>query len=586
MMNNPFSYRYFNKTIFAIRKLFSTILNVIPSFGRRHPSPHVFGVPRTSRSASATKPLGYMAFLFTILLTGGCVTRYQTYHQLKHDTNDIQYSEYYRSAVKPDGSNTTAVTNEDVDFKSQIDEKIMRLKRNWEKTLSEIPVLSRDLVNSNEFSLNSTAQNQSDIDLIQADQHLSSNLDWDFLLRLSKARNPSIKAARENVKATLEQYPQTVYLDDILQQYNAFTKQLNTQISTQKQKKMQSMSFPFPDTLALKGQVVNEDVEIARLQEEIVVRDVVTEVKTAWFEWIYLDEAIRIDRENQELLEQILKVAQSKIRVDRTNYNSVIMTQVELSKLTDDIITLEDKRQTVIARINTLLNRPPQAALGTPLPAGDFEPVIPIIDIYERAIEERQELNLQRRLISRMKLMVELVKRMTYPDATTGSSYFEDRMRLSSGTDDQSSPPFATQNTGKMISTPWYGQQDAYIREIELKINSISDKLTAFEDDVRFRIRQEHFGLETAKRSISLYRDTLLPQAYQAVGAANTGYQSGKSDFLTFLDSQRTLLKFQIEEQKALRNHRQHLARLDQLVGRSLAKQKLELRVSKDEKGE
>jgi len=36
----------------------------------------------------------------------------------------------------------------------------------------------------------------------------------------------------------MEQYPQTAYLDDILQQYNGFTKQLDTKIGSQQQKKM------------------------------------------------------------------------------------------------------------------------------------------------------------------------------------------------------------------------------------------------------------------------------------------------------------------------------------------------------------
>ncbi len=508
----------------------------------------------------------------------GCTTHHRTYQRQKAEAAETRYGAYYQSQITPtDNDDTRRSSSDTADFSHDVEEKIIRLKENWETALSDVSPSNSDSRIPNAFTTLPVSGDQSELALTQADQERAVSISQDALLSVTKMRNPSIKAARANVQATLEHYPQSAYLDDILQQYNAFTKQLDTKIEPQKQKTMQSMTFPFPDTLALKGQVVSEDVAIAKLKEEVVVRDVITEVKVAYFELAYLYEAIRINRENQDLLEQILNVAQSKIRVDRANYNSVIMTQVELSKLVDAIITLEDQRETVVARINTLLSRPPQAALGTPLTPLDFEPVMPIADIYELALKERQELNLQRSQISRMTLMVDLVKRMTYPDATTGSSYFEDRMRLSSGTDGMSTPPFPTQNSGKLISTPWYGQQDAYIREIELNIHSISEKLIALEDDIRFRIRQEYLGLETAKRSVSLYRDTLLPQAYQAMEATNTGYQNGKTDFLAFLDSQRTLLQFQLEEQRALRAHRQHLARLDQLAGRSLAKRKLDL---------
>ena len=57
--------------------------------------------------------------------------------------------------------------------------------------------------------------------------------------------------------------------------------------------------------------------------------------------------------------------------------------------------------------------------------------------------------------------------------------------------------------------------------------------------------------------------------------AASAGYRTGKTDFLTFLDSQRTLLKFRLEEHRALRDFRRHLAKLEQLAGRTLPKKSL-----------
>jgi len=71
----------------------------------------------------------------------------------------------------------------------------------------------------------------------------------------------------------------------------------------------------------------------------------------------------------------MIKVAQTNIGVDKAKYHTVIMAQVELSKLADAIITLEQQRTTLVARINTLLSRPPDAAFGmqlTPLFAAYF----------------------------------------------------------------------------------------------------------------------------------------------------------------------------------------------------------------------
>ena len=111
---------------------------------------------------------------------------------------------------------------------------------------------------------------------------------------------------------------------------------------------------------------------------------------------------------------------------------------------------------------------------------------------------------------------------------------------------------------------------------MDVKIKAMAHQIEGLESNLRFVVKKHHFGMETANRSIRLYRQTLLPQARQALDAANTAYQAAQIDFLSFLDAQRTLLKLKIEEQqRALRDYRQHLAQLEQAVGMILPKRPL-----------
>ena len=110
---------------------------------------------------------------------------------------------------------------------------------------------------------------------------------------------------------------------------------------------------------------------------------------------------------------------------------------------------------------------------------------------------------------------------------------------------------------------------------MDVKIEAMVHQIEKLESALRFVVKKHHFAMETANRSIRLYRQTLLPQAQQALDAANTAYQAAQIDFLSFLDVQRTLLNLRIEEQRALRDYRQHLAQLEQAVGIILPKQPL-----------
>ena len=134
---------------------------------------------------------------------------------------------------------------------------------------------------------------------------------------------------------------------------------------------------------------------------------------------------------------------------------------------------------------------------------------------------------------------------------------------------------FMTQRTLNPTNTAWFGHRNSYIHEMGVKIEAIEHRIEELESSLRFVVKKHHFGMETANRSIRLYRQTLLSQARQALSAANTAYQAAQIDFLSFLDAQRTLLNLRIEEQRALRDYHQHLAQLEQAVGMILPKQPL-----------
>ena len=403
----------------------------------------------------------------------------------------------------------------------------------------------------------------------QAEAKLTAQINLDLILAFAYASSPSIKAARENFRATLEQYPQAVYLDNLLRQYNAFTKQLDTKIGHPHHKEMLAMKFPFPDTLALKGQIITEDVQIAQTELDITLRDLVTDIKLAYYDYLYLNKAIEINQQNQQLVRQMIQIAQARFRAGIGKYHNVIMAQVELFKLSDSIITLEEQRENHHCSHQHAVESTRRCTVGD---AGTTHARRCCTTFSRKNCtrlhsSSRQEIQKQKLMISKLSLTIQLTTRMTYPDPTLGASYFEERMKLP--------PTFSTQRTLNTANSASFGRKDAYIREVEIKTHAMQQQLAELENMTRFTVKKHHFGLETAKRSIALYRNTLLPQARGALEAANTAYQAAQVDFISLLDAQRTLLNLRLAEQGALRDHRHHLAQLEQVVGQILPKQPL-----------
>ena len=514
-----------------------------------------------------------IGLIILTVLMGGCANhRLETYQELRR--TEVQPPAYYYTEVEKKVANTeNELTVAPDPFLSEIEEKVLKYQKQWQAQLESetpIPNLFYDLSTDTMKAYRQLASSPE-----EAKTRLTQPIVLELLVALGYEWNPGLKSAREKIRAVLEQYPQTAYLENVLRQYNAFTKQLDTKVGPMHHKEMIAMKFPFPGTLTLKGQIITEDVMIAEKEFEIALRNLVTEIKLAYYDYLFLIEATRINEENQKLLQQMIAIAQTKFRVGQGKYSNVIMAQVELSKLAEAIITLEQQRETIIARLNTLLNASTDLPLGVPGPVEEERITLTLADLYALAVEKRQEIQKQKLAISKMGLMVEMAKQMTYPDPTLGASYFENRAMSDLKHTKKMPMTFSTRRVLNPANTAWFGHRNSYIHEIDVKIEAMVHKIAELESNLRFVVKKHHFGMETANRSIRLYRQTLLPQARQALDAANTAYQAAQIDFLSFLDAQRTLLKFKVEEQRALRNYRQHLSQLEQAVGVILPKQPL-----------
>ena len=510
--------------------------------------------------------------ILTVLVSGCANHRLKTYQELR-DTKIQQPAYYYTEIEKNIRETESDPIVEPDQFLSEIQTKVLKYQKQWQAQLeSETPMpnLFYDLSTDTMKTYRELAASPE-----AARARLAEPIALELLVALGYEWSPGLKSAREKIRAILEQYPQAVYLENVLRQYNAFTKQLDTKVGPMRHKEMMAMEFPFPDTLALKGQIITEDVLIAQKEFEIALRDLVTEIRSAYYDYLFVVEATRINEENRKLLQQMIAIAQTKFRVGQGKYSNVIMAQVELSKLANVIITLEEQRETIIARLNTLLNASADLPLGVPMPIEEERVIPTLAELYALAVQKRQEIQKHKLVISKMGLVVEMAKQMTYPDPTLGASYFENRTIPDLKHTEKMPMTFMTQRTLNPANTAWFGHRNSYIHEMDVKIEAMEHRIEELESKLRFVVKKHHFGMETANRSIRLYRQTLLPQARQALDAANTAYQAAQIDFLSFLDAQRTLLNLRIEEQRALRDYHQHLTQLEQAVGVILPKQPL-----------
>jgi len=436
--------------------------------------------------------------------------------------------------------------------------KLKAIQAAWEKRLGE----PEKLLSFFDFS----SPEMGKLRAAAAHKDFAASLAKDFSLNRVLAgafvRNPGLQAAQKRLAATVEQYAQVTYLDTILRQYVSFLRTLHTRIGPTVPMDQVQKRFPFPGTLELKAALVGHAVEAARAKYEAALRDLVTNVRIAYADYVYLARAISITRETLRFLEQLEGTVRGKLAAGTAQKSHVLQTQVEISKLENDLITLKQDRETVRARIDTLLDLPPETPLGKP--AKQKMETFPkkVEPLYLRAIKEQPDVELARARAARMAAMIELAEQATYPELSAGLAYFGGISHDNKG--------FSTRP--KVKPDPWFGSKEAYLREAREAERAARRRIGAAKDKTLYRLKQAYVQLDTAKRLYDLYRDVQLSQARQAYSDAAAGYSADQVEFLNVIDALRRWLRFLLDADRAQRDYHQAYARLESAIGGPVAR--------------
>ena len=411
---------------------------------------------------------------------------------------------------------------------TEFESKLLEIRDAWEKRLGA----PEDMLVFHEFD--ASALRAASADGFVAS--LANDVSLERILAGAFVRNPGLLAAKKELTGTIEQYSQITYLDTIMRQYVSFMRKLPAR-----------KHFPFPGTLELKAALVGHAVEAAQANYEAALRDLVTNVRVAYADYIYLAHAVANTKETLRYLEQLEATVRGKLAAGSAQKAHVLQTQTEISAFENDLITLTQQRATVRARLNTLLNLPPAAPLAEPAqpPMGPFPAQID--PLYARALIEQPDIRLARARADRMATMIELAEKATYPELSVGFANERE--------------PFAVK------PDPWFGSKESYLREVREAERGARARVVASRDRTLFRVKDAYVQLDTAKRLFELYRDVQLSQAREAYSDAAAGYAADRVEFLNVIDALRRWLRFLLDSDRAVRDYHQASARLESAVG-------------------
>ena len=383
------------------------------------------------------------------------------------------------------------------------------------------------------------------------------------------AHNPAIAQAREAWRATVESYRVTTGYPDPQLMVTWFPEPIETRLGPQDWNAQISQMIPFPGKLSKVGELVAADAQIARLNLDKAVKETLLAVKESFYELGYIRQARAITQHNARLLAHLRKIGESAHADNRATLIDVVRAQSQTGQLQYDALLLEELEQTEVTRLNGLLDRSPESAIG-PLETATLVPfTVDVEAIYQLAEANQEEIQMAQVGVDKGDTKVSLARFQNLPDFKVGLFY------AGIGEPDVAMPP---KDAGRDavglqagISIPlWFGKNNSRVDQAMAEKSKARAERQARINSVRTQIRTLYFKARNAQRIVALYETDLVPQAARSMEIAEVWYREGQSSFTDFIETQSVWYNFQLALARARADYGISLARLERLAGMPL----------------
>jgi outer membrane protein TolC len=307
------------------------------------------------------------------------------------------------------------------------------------------------------------------------------------------------------------------------------------------------------------------EVQAARAELQALQLQVREEAERAWYELFYAQQMLNVVREDQQVLENLLQVAEARYETGRAGQQEVLRLQAEQATVSAELLRLQQVQQSARAELARLMQISPETPLmptetldaaGTPL---ELE------DLYERAIQQRPELQVVLAEINREQQLAERARLDYYPDVS---------MRLGWGrmTDDNAMVHHASGrdnvSVGFGVNVPVnHKRLRASVQAAEASVVAATRDYDRLKAETQRDVKQLFSQAVSQRDSAELLRDSVIPKTEQALRAALRGYQVDATAFSDLISTWRELLKFHVAQLQMELQYRQTLATLERVVG-------------------
>jgi cobalt-zinc-cadmium efflux system outer membrane protein len=387
------------------------------------------------------------------------------------------------------------------------------------------------------------------------------------LIREALKNNPEIHVAEARAEASQHKIPQATSIADpmLMMGYenegtdSLYTFDRETKGMPADSRWMFSLSqmFPYPGKLALKGEMATRDAESLKAMADATRLATEVRVKEFYYDLFLAYTTIDLLTDQAVLFSRIEDAAVARYAAGMAPQQEVLMAQTEKYMLLEREEMEKQKIQSLKAMLNASVGRDALSPLGRPEKPQNTTNNYRLDELIRMSHERYPMIKSREKMANAAEAKVLMAKKEYYPDVTIGANYFA-----------RSSQFPDMWNLTATINIPIFykTKQREGVLEAEASLLEARREVEVAKLMSSSALRDNYAMLKTAENLMALYREGLIPKAYQDFELALSGYVTGKIEAITAITRLKSLIGYEFLYWRQFADRQKAAARLDGLA--------------------
>lgn len=300
-----------------------------------------------------------------------------------------------------------------------------------------------------------------------------------------------------------------------------------------------SQELPWFGTLGSERRALEAETQAMSRDTEIARRELALTARLLYDQYYVAARSLEINAQHIALVEALKQTVAAQISDGRGAAQDVLQTEAQLATLERERLMLQSDHEVVIAQLNELLRRTPEAALPPPLAELRRAPVVREPRSQLGAAEQRAEVQAASSRARAESLKIAAGERGYFPSFRVSTSY-------SSMWD----MPLHRWMVGVELNVPWPSERKAAAideaRALQARFQSETAQLTAA---ARTELYVAARRLSEAEDMLVLIETRQLPIASEQIAAARAAFMASRTTLTSVLEAERALRSAELERE-------------------------------------